>query len=91
MYDWYVDVLHVCVTYTGFDLIGYDWLYSWFHGGCVVTAVEVYSSPGAYYRNCFFPLEFPRWPDGDTINDFIFTPFSDSFYLAMAETFGSHQ
>ena len=34
------------VTYTGCtcNLSGYDWLYSWFHGGCMSTAGEVYSS-----------------------------------------------
>ena len=37
--------LFLCVTYHGFDLIRYDWLlYSWFHGGYVATAGEVYSS-----------------------------------------------
>ena len=36
--------LLMCVTYIGFDLTGYDWLYSWFHGGCLATTGEVYSS-----------------------------------------------
>ena len=54
-------VLCVCVTYTGFDLTGYDWLYSWFHDGCVTTAGEVYSSRVPIHTigfpECLFCLE----------------------------------
>ena len=37
-------MLLMCVAYTGFDLTGYGWLYSWLHCGCVATSVEVYST-----------------------------------------------
>ena len=45
--------LLICVTYTGFDLIGYYWLCSWYHDGCVPTVDEVYSS-----RTHIHTLEF---------------------------------
>ena len=36
--------LLMCVTYPVLHPTEHDWLYSWFHGGCVDTAGEVYSS-----------------------------------------------
>ena len=45
----------VLQIWTGFDLIGYDWLYSWIHGGYVATTGEVYFSCYTFSRTRVFP------------------------------------
>ena len=40
----WTSLLLMCVAYPGFNPTGYDWLYSWFHGGCMATSGEAYSS-----------------------------------------------
>ena len=44
-----VDVCYIPV----FDPTWYDWLYYWFHGGCVVTSGEVYSSRAPIHTGVF--------------------------------------
>ena len=55
--------LLMCITYmyTGFDLTGHDWLYSWFHGGYVATAGEVYSSCALFHTLGFSRLSVLSW------------------------------
>ena len=46
----------MCVTYTG-----YDWLYPWFHGGCVVTAGDVNSPRTPIHRLWFSRVSMLSW------------------------------
>ena len=53
--------LFLCVTYTGFDLTEYDWLYVWFHGGCVATSGEVYSFRAPIHTHGFSRVSVLSW------------------------------
>ena len=54
-------VLCLCVSYIGIDLTGYDWLYSWSHGGCVSKADEVYLSCATIHTLGFSEVPVVSW------------------------------
>ena len=70
--------LLMCVAYTGFDLTGYDWLYSWLHNGCLATSGEIYSSGHLCTQLGFPEIPVTFIPDFVIIVDFRMT---DCYFL----------